>query len=496
MPSESQPEIQQLSEREREILRLVAQGLSNQQIAHHLGISVNTVKVHLRNVFSKIGAASRTEASMYAVRTGIITLESAPSAEAAPKPDVAPPPALHGTSQITPTEAPAPGVKEGAPQPLSPPEAQAIAARPPTVDRPPAQHVEPGSSLPTAETSVPPISTAVLQRRRLFLSGMLAATVLIIAGLVWLLRPTAITRSQEQPSDALPARWQRLGDMPEPRAAFAIATFEDRIYVVGGENEHGVLKSLMRFDVGSGTWTGLSPKPTAVTDVRAVVLSGKLYVPGGRRSANPTDITDRFERYDLRSEQWETLPKLPEPRSGYTLVTLDGKIYLIGGWDGTRYRTEVFEYDPERESWQMRSTMPTARAFAAAGVVEDRIYVMGGENEHGALTSNEIYTPALETAAPWSRRAPLPQPRTRMSTAMVLSSLILLGGEPTGIPAKYNVTTDSWDELEAPPAPIGAQPGVVLLNGKIYCLGGRLGPTQYSPQMQAYQAIFSQFLPR
>ncbi len=66
---------QQLSEREQAILRLVATGLSNQQIANQLGISVNTVKVHLRNVFGKIGAASRTEATMYAVRAGIVTVD-------------------------------------------------------------------------------------------------------------------------------------------------------------------------------------------------------------------------------------------------------------------------------------------------------------------------------------------------------------------------------------------------------------------------------------
>src|SRR5262245_65953089 len=67
----------QISDREREILRLVATGATNQQIAQQLNISTNTVKVHLRNIFGKIGAASRTEATLYAVRTGIVSVGQA-----------------------------------------------------------------------------------------------------------------------------------------------------------------------------------------------------------------------------------------------------------------------------------------------------------------------------------------------------------------------------------------------------------------------------------
>src|SRR5215213_8396090 len=67
----------QISEREREILRLVATGATNQQIAHQLNISINTVKVHLRNIFGKIGVASRTEATVYAVRSGLVQISEA-----------------------------------------------------------------------------------------------------------------------------------------------------------------------------------------------------------------------------------------------------------------------------------------------------------------------------------------------------------------------------------------------------------------------------------
>src|SRR6266540_7201898 len=68
----------QISEREREILCLVAMGATNQQIAHQLHISINTVKVHLRNIFEKIGVASRTEATVCAIRLGLVQLESQP----------------------------------------------------------------------------------------------------------------------------------------------------------------------------------------------------------------------------------------------------------------------------------------------------------------------------------------------------------------------------------------------------------------------------------
>jgi DNA-binding NarL/FixJ family response regulator len=63
-----------LTPREREVLELLGQGLSNRQIAERLGISEHTAKFHVASVAGKLGASSRTEAVSRGVRRGLITL--------------------------------------------------------------------------------------------------------------------------------------------------------------------------------------------------------------------------------------------------------------------------------------------------------------------------------------------------------------------------------------------------------------------------------------
>jgi two-component system NarL family response regulator len=63
-----------LTEREIEVLGLVAQGLSNKEVARTIGRTDETVKIHLKNIFAKMGVADRTEAVTQALTRGLIHL--------------------------------------------------------------------------------------------------------------------------------------------------------------------------------------------------------------------------------------------------------------------------------------------------------------------------------------------------------------------------------------------------------------------------------------
>ena len=61
-----------LSERETEVLQLLAQGHSNKELAQALSLSEKTVKTHVSNILGKLGVPSRTQAALYAVRVGLV----------------------------------------------------------------------------------------------------------------------------------------------------------------------------------------------------------------------------------------------------------------------------------------------------------------------------------------------------------------------------------------------------------------------------------------
>jgi NarL family two-component system response regulator LiaR len=78
-PPESPPTPDPLSDRELEVLRLVAKGMGNKEIAEHLVVTEATVRSHVSNILGKLHLANRVQATLYALQEGLTSLDNEPA---------------------------------------------------------------------------------------------------------------------------------------------------------------------------------------------------------------------------------------------------------------------------------------------------------------------------------------------------------------------------------------------------------------------------------
>jgi NarL family two-component system response regulator LiaR len=77
-PTQQVPAVHRLTEREEEVVRLIAHGKSNREIADELSVAEITVSKHVSNILGKLHLASRTQAALYALKEGLASLEDVP----------------------------------------------------------------------------------------------------------------------------------------------------------------------------------------------------------------------------------------------------------------------------------------------------------------------------------------------------------------------------------------------------------------------------------
>jgi DNA-binding CsgD family transcriptional regulator len=435
-----------LSERELEILRLVAAGLSNKEIANHLFLSVNTVKVHLRNVFGKIDAQSRTEATMYAIKQGWVSVPEAP-----PSPS-----------------------KEASLSVSSASSVERVAFAPP---------------LPWA--------------KRLALVVIVAcATVGMVAS--WpRVAPADATRRCEfinqagcgvrPPSTDSESQWQAQAQMSTPRGRMAAAVVDGKLYVIGGDTLAGVTGEVEIYNLQTGDWSTAASKPLPVANVAAAVLDGRIYVPGGYTATGPTAVV---EVYDTQLDAWSSdVAPLPERVFAYALATYQQKVYLFGGSNGQGYLATAYAYDPQAGRWTTLTPMPTARGFAAAALLGEAIYVVGGYDGQQDLTACERYLPATDQ---WEPCVPLSIGRGGLGLVAVRDTLYAIGGGWNSYLAfgeRYRPGEEVWRTFTTPRVGQWHHLAATVDSSNIYALGGWNGQEYLSVNLSYNPFPFKIYLP-
>jgi DNA-binding CsgD family transcriptional regulator len=429
-----------LSERELEILKLVATGATNQQIALDLFISVNTVKVHLRNIFTKLGVESRTEATMHAVREGWIVLEGVPAVEEEEEPPW-PRERISGWQRV---------------------------------------FFVVSALLIALVVFLPPARTNST-------SGDSQFTDRINEGL-------------GNPEDVATSRWASKAQMPTSRARLAAVAYDGMLYAIGGDTIAGVSDAVEVYDPAADTWARRASKPLPVRNIAAAVLEDRIYVPGGYDALGQATAT--VDVYDPEADSWFEVAPLPTPLFAYAIAAVNGKLYVFGGSDGTRYLDAVLIYDPAGDTWTVGTPMSEPRGFCAAAVAGERVYVLGGYDGQNESALCEVYEPAKEGAGehPWTFAEPMRAGRGGLAAIAVENQIYAIGGGWTqylSFNERYDIGQDAWTVFDSPLLgqwrTLGAAPLVTRSETSIHVVGGwsdRPLSTNY-----AYRVLFRIYLP-
>lgn len=437
----------ELSDREVEILRLVATGASNKEIARELHISTNTVKVHLRNIFAKIDVESRTEAALYAVKIGLV-------------------------QQGLRTQQPDVDV---------------------LVDFPTENHAIENTEL------VPVLSSPKrLSRSQLIVIAVISILSLSVLILVLMNNPSGNIPREEVVVPTVPTRWTVLAPMPTPRYGFACVSYENKVYAIGGKTGEKILNVVELFDLQAEEWINVVSKPTPVSNISASVLRGKIYVPGGILASG--GVTDRLEIYDIQRNLWVEGASLPIPLADYALSAHEGRLYLFGGWDGKSISNKVFEYIPETDQWFEKAQMSTPRMSAGAVSIGGKIILVGGTDGDEFLTLTEAYSPSLddEEGDPWERLAPLPAGRAMFGISSLSGIVYVIGGNTENMTGSellgYFPSSDQWQSLDSQILNSWSQLGMTGVESYLYIMGGNLDGN-VTDQSLSYRAIYTVLFP-
>lgn len=420
-----------LSAREKEILRLVATGLTNREIAQELTISPNTVKVHLSNIFEKTGVVSRTEAAMYGMEHGIVdkpggeevvVVERYSLRETLKKYRWV---LLGGllllivlsvtftTNVLLPALNPEPTVledvadrwKELAPMP-EPRAAMAAVAYDGMIytiagEGPESVHgdvfryiteEDRWEQLSDKPTPVADVHGALIGEKIYVPGGRLASG-----------EPTEILEIYDPRQDT----WSQGAPLPKAISAYALTDFEGKLYLFGGWDGEKALADVYVYDPGEDAWLEGTEMEIARFDAFAAEVEGRIFVFGGWNGQKEFRINQSVSPLRLVNGEnnWVDEEPLPTNLFGMSAVNLADKIYIFNGTSTGETEIDQMYFSVHEKKWYVvESAVKADQPITHSAVVSvgEYIYLLGGKMQNSVINRNISYRAVYTVMLPFT----------------------------------------------------------------------------------------------
>lgn len=285
--------------------------------------------------------------------------------------------------------------------------------------------------------------------------------------------------------------WSEAPELLNARAAHAVVSTGDAIYVMAGTTASGPVLDVERFD--GSAWTTETTLPgDGINAPAAAVLDNKIYLIGGFKTTTNLP-TDEVKIYDITTKEWSDAAPLPEPRGGHAAVVVDGKIHVVGGGNSRSTLANHSEYDPATNTWRDLAPLPRSEGSPAAVDVNGTLYVIGGRSGPEDFGDAYIYDAAADS---WST-GPEIEPRGTSGAVFYCGAIYLFGGESQ---AKHKnladvlrlgPSRDAWEAMSPMPHARNFA-RTVLFGDSVYVVGGGLSPqTSHSPGGSTFVETFT-----
>jgi DNA-binding CsgD family transcriptional regulator len=417
-----------LSSREREILAHVAKGSSNKEIARELHISTNTVKVHMRNIFTKIGANSRTEAAMYAVNTGLVDVGGMGSSKQHRFVQKVSNRTLFigigligillvfGSIVILLVRGTIGGIQASANQPFLPEEQT-------WQDKSPMIEARKGLAL------------AAYGGEIFAIAGETGQT---ITGLVERYNPNL-------------DQWEKVKSKPNPVTDVSAAVIGGKIYIPGGRTASGEVTNVVEiYSPIDDKWERGADLPMGLSAYALVSYEGYLYLFGGW---DGQQAVNSVYQYFPELNRWQELTPMPTARAFSGAGVMQGKIMVLGGYDGERALSSNEIYVPDYEAgenspWEIGEPLPNPRYAMGVASLVDTMHVFGGIGERVAPLPSLEFSNRIGS---WEIfKSPFNEQWSQLGLVPLGSNLYLVGGDINGLPTGINLTFQAIYTINMP----------------------------------------------
>lgn len=409
-----------LSEREKEILQLVAEGLTNREIAQKLSISHNTVKVHISNIFEKTGVSSRTEATLYAIQERIVDVPGGENAQPESKKTLwtyisnhpwislasllfvivivstilviifnslqneeVEPRILNRWQELTPM----PEARVGLAAVTYENQIYAIAGKGTEgISGSVFRYDIEGDSWERLLDKPTPVTDigGVLIGEQIYIPGGLDAVG----------NPVDVLEIYDPRHDT----WSTGTSMPEALSAYAIADFEGKMYLFGGWDGEKTVGTVLTYDPFDESWSYGTSMDVERCKASAVEAGGKIFVIGGQ---NVLGDVMRNESYSPQREKnsenpWNVEASIPKNVNIITAQGVGDLIFAVG--ENQRLERGIMNYSISNAEWNYLSVgADQFKKLSAITSSDGYLFFLGGENNNNEIVNNTLQFKAIYT---------------------------------------------------------------------------------------------------